>query len=331
MSHKRFPLPTVSAIRSSSGVRACALIVILVLGHVRVGASSAGASWAGTSSVCTSRPTDHTDTSWAAGYGVSDYRVAGSGVADYRVAENGVADRTVPIPDPLRNVFNFLRNVFTARGSVLPKHPGRPELVQAILDSNRVEFARLMGDTLTVMRDTLGMGHPESPIGNFAADALRYRAARELGRYVHIGVLDEGSLQRYFLPGPVTLAGVYELMPYENTLVVLHLTGTQLKELAEQMAARGGGPVSGIRFSIRHGTLGYLLVNRSTIEPEQVYLVATSSYLAAGYGPYPVLWKADNRTDTGIGLRQVFIDAFSSRPSWTSPIDQRIVEQTPRP
>lgn len=234
------------------------------------------------------------------------------------------------LSNPIREAINALKLALPRRKEA-PKTPARPELVQSILDDYRPRFDQIMGDTLTVARDTLGFGRPESAIGDFAADALRFRAARELAEYVHIGVLDEGSLQRFFLPGPITLAGLYELMPYENTLVVLTLDGDQVKELARQIAERGGGPVSGMRMSIRDGSLGYLLVNRSTIDPEKTYLIATSSYLASGFGPFPALWQAQGRIDTQIGLRQVFIDAFSSRPGWASPLDQRIIGQGSRP
>lgn len=196
--------------------------------------------------------------------------------------------------------------------------------VRALLEDYRPGYVRIMGDTLATLSDTLTLGYPESGLGNFTADALRFRAARELRRYVHAAVIDRGSLTRGFSPGPVTRGQVHELMPYDNTLVVLTLTGRQIHELALELLGQSAFPMSGMRLSVQGDTLGYLLIDRSPLEMERDYLVATSSWLAAGNGPYRSLWNPSHVQDTGIPLLDVFLEAFTLlRPDAILP-DQRV-------
>jgi 2',3'-cyclic-nucleotide 2'-phosphodiesterase (5'-nucleotidase family) len=157
------------------------------------------------------------------------------------------------------------------------------------------------------------------------ADALRFRAAAESGKFVHVGVVGESSFRLFFTPGELVVEDVLEFMPYDNHLVILTLTGNNLARLVQQVAEVGGAPVSGVRFSIGNdGRARGILVNSEVIQSDRNYLVATSSWAADGGDQFSALWSAEKREDVPLLLKDVFIDYFKSESDLYNITDGRI-------
>lgn len=194
-----------------------------------------------------------------------------------------------------------------------------------LLDSYRDSLDIMFGNRVAEVTDTIRFGKPESAMGNLVADALRFRAASELRRFIHVGIIGQDSFKLYFTPGMLTVAHVYEFMPYDNHLVVLTLTGEKVKELTEQVAKAGGAPVSGIRFNMKNGnTASGILVNAEIIDTDREYYVATSNYQADGGGIFPALWDPLNRIDLDVPLKDLYIDYFRSKRNLAPVTDGRI-------
>lgn len=199
-----------------------------------------------------------------------------------------------------------------------------PEMVQ-MLDAYRDSLNEVMGREIATVRDTLRFGKPEGALNNLVADALRFRAASELRRFVHVGVIGEDSFKLYLVPGELTLGDVYEFMPYDNHLVVLTLNGATLLKLIEQVAAMGGAPISGVRFRIdAEGNPNSILVNAEVIDLNREYLVATSSWAAGGGDKFPALWNAEKRLDTNVSLQDVYITYLRNQVELFAITDGRI-------
>jgi 2',3'-cyclic-nucleotide 2'-phosphodiesterase (5'-nucleotidase family) len=172
----------------------------------------------------------------------------------------------------------------------------------------------VMGRRIAVVKDTIRFDRPESPLGNLVSDAIRYRAGSELGRFVNIGIIGEISFRLFLTPGELTLGEVMEFMPYDNHLVVLTLPGDKVAELAHQVAALGGAPVSGLRFRINEGRAAGILVNSQVLDRNREYLVATSSWVANGGDQFPAVWDYTDRIDlTNVDVRELYLDYFRSR------------------
>lgn len=193
-----------------------------------------------------------------------------------------------------------------------------------LLDSYRPGYQTEMNSILTLLEEPLTFEKPEGSLGNVAADALRYRASRESRQLVHIGVIGEGSFRLNFNKGPLTLGDVYEFMPYENHLVLLKLTGEQVLELADQVAAQEGAPISGMRFQLDEERARGVIVNSRVVSSGSEYWVATSNYVADGGDNFPVLWESQERIDFDLSIRDLYVDYFRNR-RLTEPIkDGRI-------
>lgn len=165
---------------------------------------------------------------------------------------------------------------------------------------------------------------PEGALGNLTADMVRNAMVSLRGHVVHMAVINNGGLRVPLYKGPITVGRVYELMPFDNTLVLLKLSGAQVLSLADELARFGGEPVSGIRFRIEDGKAADVLLGVNSVDPEAEYWVATHNYLADGGGDFPTLWKPLERVDFAVNLREVFIREFILHPHPEPKLEGRI-------
>jgi 2',3'-cyclic-nucleotide 2'-phosphodiesterase (5'-nucleotidase family) len=153
---------------------------------------------------------------------------------------------------------------------------------------------------------------PEGTLGNFAADAMLWAARREMGDRVHLAMTNNGGLRVPIARGPITVGQMFELMPFENLLSVLTLSGAQVIQLAHELAAWRGEPIAGCSFRIE--TRGEerwasdILVGGVPVEPDSLYRLVTNDYLAnGGEAPSPIHHPLA-REDLPVLLRDAFID-----------------------
>lgn len=196
--------------------------------------------------------------------------------------------------------------------------------IASLLDNYRDTYDEKMGVRIAEVAYPLEFGSPESNLGNLAADALRFRAARELRGFVHLSVIGESSFRLNFSKGILTLGDVLEFMPYENHLVLLKLNGDMVYRLSQQIAERGGTPVSGIRFRLNDGQARQILVNSDILEYEKEYWLATSNWIADGGDNFSALMNPLERIDFDVSIQDLYVDYFRNQRTLAPEKDGRI-------
>lgn len=202
----------------------------------------------------------------------------------------------------------------------IPDDPAITALMQPYASRLRVS----MDMVIAVVPYDITKAKPEGLLGNLTADMVRNEAIARSGHDVDAAVLNNGGLRVPLNQGPVTVGRVYELMPFDNSLVILGLSGTQLIRLADELAAFGGEPVSGIRFRIEDGKATDLLVGVEAVDPERIYRVATHNFLADGGGDFPTLWTPVSREDHPVMMREIFIRSLILNPTPQPRLEGRI-------
>ena len=198
-----------------------------------------------------------------------------------------------------------------------------PEIA-ALLSPYITQMKSRMNQVIAYSETEMTRGQPEGILGNMSADIVRFRAIRELGKPVQIGVVNNGGLRVPLPQGDITVGHIFELMPFENTISVLTLSGDQVQRMADQLAAIGGEAVSGIRFRINNGKATDILVNYEPLNPDRTYLVATNNYMADGGGPIEELWRPIHRVDIDVLIRDAMIEYLRSRRHLNYELEQRI-------
>ena len=183
------------------------------------------------------------------------------------------------------------------------------EIEQEILPY-REELESSMNEVLVVCAKNLVKAKPESSLGNLLADATLSRAAAYTKTKVDVGIMNYGGIRVPSISaGKVTLGNVYEVMPFDNYLVTLELSGSILNDVLQKIALGGGWPVAGIQFKIKNGSAIDIKVNGEDLDFATYYIVAISDYLANG-GDNLEMLKDLPQNNTNVLLRDAFIDYF---------------------
>ena len=186
---------------------------------------------------------------------------------------------------------------------------GEDQATESIIKPYRDPLLKSMNEVI-VNSDTQAVkGLPESSLGNLVCDILVQYIKEEKKLPVDICFLNTGGLRIELPKGEITRTALYELMPFENQLVIAKLNGVELQLLLDQIAQKGGGPVSGLRMGIRNGLSHQILIDGKNIDPSKIYNVLTSDYLFNGGDKYVLPQKAEHIT-TNILLRDALLEKF---------------------
>ncbi len=150
----------------------------------------------------------------------------------------------------------------------------------------------------------------ESTLGNFFCDAVMVETKKYLDKdstLLDAAVFNKGGLRNPLPQGNITIGNIFELMPFDNEVVLLKLSGIQIKDMVEKISEKGGIPVSGIRLVIKDSKPTQVTVNGQSIDESTYYWVVTSDYLANGGDNYSFFKNAIERKTTGILLRDMII------------------------
>ena len=170
-------------------------------------------------------------------------------------------------------------------------------------------------------------GHAlDNPLGNWMADVMRQQAKAD------IGVQNTYGIRANIQAGPITLRSIYQVMPFENTLVLARLTGRSVLKMV-QSSLRGGKlllQMSGLKVRFKwdaakeKATVLEVTHKGEAIDPKRAYTIATNNYLVSGGSAAGPLSGAPS-TNAGLSLRQVVVDYVKNAKTITPPAIGRFV------
>jgi 2',3'-cyclic-nucleotide 2'-phosphodiesterase (5'-nucleotidase family) len=159
-------------------------------------------------------------------------------------------------------------------------------------------------------------GKWQTTIGNLIADVTMKRGnlvfnAREK-KNIDICLLNHGGIRSILPKGNVTSRTAFEIMPFENTMVVIALKGEQIFELVDYfIAEKKPHPLSGITFTIdKNNTAKNILVQGKPVDKDKIYYVGTNDYLSNGGDNMNFFKKGVQKFDLDYKLRNILIDYF---------------------
>jgi 2',3'-cyclic-nucleotide 2'-phosphodiesterase (5'-nucleotidase family) len=170
----------------------------------------------------------------------------------------------------------------------------------------------------------LGKNPGENPIVNFVADLQRTAASQYFkGQVIDLGVMTNGGMRNALPAGPVTVGNAFELMPFENELMVLDAPGPVVQQLFDY-AAPIGMAVSGAVYTVGPDKRPQaILIGGQPLDPARTYTIAISDYLAGG-GDHMEFLKAATARHTGLLLRTAIIDHIKALTAAGQPVTAKV-------
>lgn len=180
----------------------------------------------------------------------------------------------------------------------------------SIISFYRADMNKLMCRNIGICDELLEASRPEGGLSRFAADAILFEAIKmceELGKAKPVmAILNTGGLRTTLHKGEITVQNIFEISPFENSLVVITLSATQLNAVLEHIAQRGGEPISGATLTICNNHMKEATIAGKPIDNNATYIIATNSYLAAGGDGFKTLQECE-QYDTGLMMRDLLI------------------------
>ena len=168
---------------------------------------------------------------------------------------------------------------------------------------------------------TLTKKQPESGLGNFMADAMKQMAEKKFGIRIDAAFMNDGGIRSYIPKGNITTGKIYELMPFDNLVVVQQVTGTTLLRFLDKIAADGGWPVSsGVQMGMRDKKAVNVLLNGVSVDPAAKYMIVNSDYVANGGSDCEML-RGIPYQNKGYLLRDALIEYITTLTQQGKPLE----------
>jgi len=248
--------------------------------------------------------------------------------------------RKLPEPNPVRSLFHFLLFIFHFSVLLLgcqPRHyalTGKSAALLTVADTTARQATdrpltqevarylhpfhdsldRTMNTVLVRSARRLRKGEPESLLGNLMADALLEIGNERAGKRLDVAMTNSGGIRAELPEGPVTLGNAYEVMPFDNAVVVLTLPGPVMQRFAAYVA-RELEPQAGLQLVVDKDSkkLVRVLVGGQPIDSTRTYSLVTSDYIANSSGAAAILKQNTGLQTLNLLYRDALIEYLRRR------------------
>jgi 2',3'-cyclic-nucleotide 2'-phosphodiesterase (5'-nucleotidase family) len=140
-----------------------------------------------------------------------------------------------------------------------------------------------MGDIIAVSAAELERKQPEGTLGNLLADGMLAKAAELYNKKVDAAFINFGGIRLQSLPaGNITRGKIFELLPFDNVIVLQQVSGSVLRQFIDHIAGRGGWPCAGISFQLKDKKAVNIYIGGAPLDEMATYTIANNDYIANG-------------------------------------------------
>lgn len=159
--------------------------------------------------------------------------------------------------------------------------------ILAYLKPLRDSMDKTMNVVLGKVSKRMDVRRPVSTLGNFMSDACLEMAKQKFDKGADVSLVRFGGIRRpYIDAGDLTRSMIFEVMPFDNLLVLVDVKGETLKRFIEELGQEGAG-IAGFTMSIQaNKRVTDIKVAGQPIDPETIYTVVYSDY---NYNNSPIL------------------------------------------
>jgi 2',3'-cyclic-nucleotide 2'-phosphodiesterase (5'-nucleotidase family) len=190
--------------------------------------------------------------------------------------------------------------------------------VQSIVTPYRDSIELDMAKLVTRCETPLIKGKPESNLTNLVADILLGYATdfckqQNLKVTPDVSYVNYGGIRASLPQGEITVGRIFEVMPFENEVVIIRISGEALRQMAERIAERGGEGISGMKMGLRNEKLISFTVGGKATDASGYYWLVTNDYIANGGDQMSMFLNPLERINTKMKFRDLLIQTLSDR------------------
>jgi len=192
--------------------------------------------------------------------------------------------------------------------------------LEALIAPYRADLESAMNTEIGQAGIKMTKGKPESTLGSFVANLMLEHAREADPTPVDFAMQNYGGLRISEIPkGAITTGKIFELMPFDNMLVVVDCTGEIAKQFINDLAASGGAPLSGnISFQIIEKEAANIMIDGKPFDEQRNYRIAMPDYIANGGGRKDYLTKMP-RLDLEVMIRDAILEYVTNHEGPIAP------------
>lgn len=175
-------------------------------------------------------------------------------------------------------------------------------------------------------------GYLNTAIGNLMADIIYEEAApvfyKRTGEQIDFVLMNHGGIRSIISKGPISKRTAFELMPFENSIVVSKLPGAHVKELLDYLAkAKRAHPISQLKIVLdKDSQVVESSINGTPIDFNETYYVATNDYLINGGDGMNFFKGSEEVIVLDYKIRNAVIDYFIKTDTIQPVADDRFIQ-----
>lgn len=240
---------------------------------------------------------------------------------------------------------SFLLLIFSCASSNISKTEGKrldiddslitDEAIEAYIKPYREHVNKDMDGVISYAPETYSKndGELNTAIGNLMADAVfsegNYVFNKKTGKNIDFVLLNHGGIRSIISKGNITTRTAYEVMPFENSVVVVALKGEQINEMMTYLSkSKRAHPVSQqLQLTLTSdGDVKSATINTKPIDTSKIYYVATNDYLYNGGDGMTFFQTNEGLYVLDYKIRNVLIDNFKKTDTLNPKIDNRFIK-----
>jgi len=189
------------------------------------------------------------------------------------------------------------------------------EKIESIISPYRARLDSTMNEVIGyALHDLTTKGQYESTLGTFVTQLTLTQSISSYQRDVDVAIMNhQGGLRAPINEGPITLGEIFQVMPFENDVVLLEIQGDLLLEVIKYIGQSGRSMIWPVSFEVDESGLRNILLDGNKIDEDKLYTLSASDYLANGGSGFHML-KSLKRLDIDVvKLRDMIVQEVKRR------------------
>lgn len=162
------------------------------------------------------------------------------------------------------------------------ENPEMKKYVEHLRKDLSKEMDKIIGESA----ETLTSYAPASPLSNLLTDMIldfgKAFMKEHHGVSADLSLINFGGIRNIMPKGDITVGTVFQILPFENSLVILSLKGSELKKVFSRFTDKNNQPYSNARMVYRNGKPARITVDGGEIHDERIYRMVTVDFIQTG-------------------------------------------------
>ena len=215
---------------------------------------------------------------------------------------------------------------------VSPGTPEDPRMAQ-FLDPYRDSLSAQLDQVISYSPEFLAKNDRNGTLGAWLSDLSiaqmnKYLSQKGIKEPIDMALFNAGGVRTSLPQGDIKRSFVYEIMPFENSYVLVKLKGGQMQEMFRYLAdyaVKGTfHPLGGMCLTVRDGGKQLsAVIGGKKFDPRKEYNVLTTDFLLKGGDNMNFFAQNQGVLDTDLNMRESIMDFLSVTDTITIPKDLR--------